>query len=289
MADGLDLSSGSSGEKKPNYLMYGVILILLVGGFFLIERMKSGGSSSSGASVGGTAVGSSPPVNANTTEYIYNIKNVGNTTKNSNNSTTTTAPTNTSAAGGSSSGTVPVSTAPTNTSAAGGSSSGTVPVSTSSTASSYNSGGSGGGFSAEPIGPVFIPTVTFPSHNNSVIGGYTNTGVPILATESSYSNAESQAKLAQLASSQATSIPGVSSSLVGYDKSLAKSNQISGVTNTNVIILNKSDSFAQTQSILDSAQGVSIPGLSASEVGYLQNKARHGQLTPQLYQSAIGG
>ena len=269
MADGLDLSSGSSGEKKPNYLMYGVILILLVGGFFLIERMKSGGSSSSGASVGGTAVGSSPPVNANTTEYIYNIKNVGNTTKNSNNSTTTTAPTNTSAAGGSSSG--------------------TVPVSTSSTASSYNSGGSGGGFSAEPIGPVFIPTVTFPSHNNSVIGGYTNTGVPILATESSYSNAESQAKLAQLASSQATSIPGVSSSLVGYDKSLAKSNQISGVTNTNVIILNKSDSFAQTQSILDSAQGVSIPGLSASEVGYLQNKARHGQLTPQLYQSAIGG
>ena len=269
MADGLDLSSGSSGEKKPNYLMYGVILILLVGGFFLIERMKSGGSSSSGASVGGTAVGSSPPVNANTTEYIYNIKNVGNTTKNSNNSTTTTAPTNTSAAGGSSSG--------------------TVPVSTSSTASSYNSGGSGGGFSAEPIGPVFIPTVTFPSHNNSVIGGYTNTGVPILATESSYSNAESQAKLAQLASSQATSIPGVSSSLVGYDKSLAKSNQISGVTNTNVIILNKSDSFAQTQSILDSAQGVSIPGLSASEVGYLQNEARHGLLTPQMYQKAVGG
>lgn len=266
MADGLDLSSGSSGEKKPNYLMYGVILILLVGGFFLIERMKSGGSSSSGASVGGTAVGSSPPVNANTTEYIYNIKNVGNTTKNSNNSTTTTAPTNTSAAGGSSSG--------------------TVPVSTSSTASSYNYGGAG--FHAEPM-PVFIPSPTFPSHNNSVIGGYTNTGVPILATESSYSNAESQAKLAQLASSQATSIPGVSSSLVGYDKSLAKSNQISGVTNTNVIILNKSDSFAQTQSILDSAQGVSIPGLSASEVGYLQNEARHGLLTPQMYQKAVGG
>lgn len=266
MADGLDLSSGSSGEKKPNYLMYGVILILLVGGFFLIERMKSGGSSSSGASVGGTAVGSSPPVNANTTEYIYNIKNVGNTTKNSNNTST--------------------STAPTNTTAAGGSASGTVPVSTSSTASSYNYGGSG--FHAEP-GPVFIPSPTFPSHNNSVIGGYTDTGVPILATESSYSNAESQAKLAQLASSQATSIPGVSSAVVSYDKSLAKSNQISGVTNTNVIILNKSDSFAETQSILDSQQGVSIPGVSAAEVGYLQNQARHGLLTPQMYQKAVGG
>lgn len=266
MADGLDLSSGSSGEKKPNYLMYGVILILLVGGFFLIERMKSGGSSSSGASVGGTAVGSSPPVNANTTEYIYNIKNVGNTTKNSNNTST--------------------STAPTNTTAAGGSASGTVPVSTSSTASSYNYGGSG--FHAEP-GPVFIPSPTFPSHNNSVIGGYTDTGVPILATESSYSNAESQAKLAQLASSQATSIPGVSSAVVSYDKSLAKSNQISGVTNTNVIVLNKSDSFAETQSILDSQQGVSIPGVSAAEVGYLQNQARHGLLTPQMYQKAVGG
>ena len=268
MADGLDLSSSSGEGKKPNYLLYGVVLILLVGGFLLITRLKSGGSgSSSGATVGGTAVGSSPPVNANTTEYVYNIKNVGNTTKNSNNTST--------------------STAPTNTTAAGGSASGTVPVSTSSTASSYNYGGSG--FHAEPIGPVFIPTVTFPSHNNSVIGGYTDTGVPILATESSYSNAESQAKLAQLASSQATSIPGVSSSLVGYDKSLAKSNQISGVTNTNVIILNKSDSFAQTQSILDSQQGVSIPGVSASEVGYLQNEARHGLLTPQMYQKAVGG
>ena len=258
MADGLDLSSGSSGEKKPNYLMYGVILILLVGGFFLIERMKSGGSSSSGASVGGTAVGSSPPVNANTTEYIYNIKNVGNTT-----TTETTAPTNTSSAGGSASGSVPVST--------GGSSSG-------------SSGGSSSGSSGSSP-PVTTPPVnTSGSSAISAISGYTDTGVAVLNQ-----NASSSAKLAQLASSQATSIPGLSSKTVAYDKSLARSGAITGTTDTNVIQLNKADSFSQAQSILDSQQGVSIPGVSSAEVAYLQNKARHGQLTPQLYQSAIGG
>ena len=261
MADALDLGSGSA-EKKPNYLLYGGVLIVLVGGLFLLNRYKSSSSSTSGTaagtSVGGTVVGSSPPVQDTTTEYVYNIKNVGNTT-----TTETTAPTNTSSAGGSASGSVPVST--------GGSSSG-------------SSGGSSSGSSGSSP-PVTTPPVnTSGSSAISAISGYTDTGVAVLNQ-----NASSSAKLAQLASNQATSIPGLSPALVGYDKSLARSGAITGTTDTNVIQLNKADSFSQAQSILDSQQGVSIPGVSSAEVAYLQNKARHGQLTPQLYQSAIGG
>ena len=261
MADALDLGSGSA-EKKPNYLLYGGVLIVLVGGLFLLNRYKSSSSSTSGTaagtSVGGTVVGSSPPVQDTTTEYVYNIKNVGNTT-----TTETTAPTNTSSAGGSASGSVPVST--------GGSSSG-------------SSGGSSSGSSGSSP-PVTTPPVnTSGSSAISAISGYTDTGVAVLNQ-----NASSSAKLAQLASSQATSIPGLSSKTVAYDKSLARSGAITGTTDTNVIQLNKADSFSQAQSILDSQQGVSIPGVSSAEVAYLQNQARHGHLTPQLYQSAIGG
>ena len=261
MADALDLGSGSA-EKKPNYLLYGGVLIVLVGGLFLLNRYKSSSSSTSGTaagtSVGGTVVGSSPPVQDTTTEYVYNIKNVGNTT-----TTETTAPTNTSSAGGSASGSVPVST--------GGSSSG-------------SSGGSSSGSSGSSP-PVTTPPVnTSGSSAISAISGYTDTGVAVLNQ-----NASSSAKLAQLASSQATSIPGLSSKTVAYDKSLARSGAITGTTDTNVIQLNKADSFSQAQSILDSQQGVSIPGVSSAEVTYLQNQARHGHLTPQLYQSAIGG
>ena len=268
MADALDLGSGSS-EKKPNYLLYGGVLIILVGGFFLLSRFKSSSGSTSGTAsgttVGGTVVGSSPPVQDTTTEYIYNIKNVGNTT-----TTQTTAPTNGSSAGGSSSGTVPVST--------GGSSSGS-----SGSSSNIGTNSSGGNPGSSP--PVTTPTVnTSGSSAISAISGYTDTGVAVLNQ-----NASSSAKLAQLASSQATSIPGLSPALVGYDKSLARSGAITGTTDTNVIQLNKADSFSQAQSILDSQQGVSIPGVSSAEVAYLQNQARHGQLTPQLYQSAIGG
>ena len=269
MADALDLGSGSA-EKKPNYLLYGGVLIVLVGGLFLLNRYKSSSSSTSGTaagtSVGGTVVGSSPPVQDTTTEYVYNIKNVGNTT-----TTETTAPTNTSSAGGSASGSVPVSTGGSSSGSSGGSSSG-------------SSGGSSSGSSGSSP-PVTTPPVnTSGSSAISAISGYTDTGVAVLNQ-----NASSSAKLAQLASSQATSIPGLSSKTVAYDKSLARSGAITGTTDTNVIQLNKADSFSQAQSILDSQQGVSIPGVSSAEVAYLQNQARHGQLTPQLYQSVIGG
>ena len=260
MADGLDLGSGSA-EKKPNYLLYGGVLIVLVGGLLLLNRYNSSSSptsgTSAGTSVGGT-VGSSPPVQDTTTEYVYNIKNVGNTT-----TTETTAPTNTSSAGGSASGSVPVST--------GGSSSG--------------SSGSSSGGNPGSTPPVTSPPVdTTGSSGISAVARYTDTGVAVLNQ-----NASSSAKLAQLASNQATSIPGLSPALVAYDKSLARSGAITGTTDTNVIQLNKPDSFSQARSILDSQQGVSIPGVSSAEVAYLQNQARRGQLTPQLYQSAIGG
>lgn len=269
MADALDLGSGSS-EKKPNYLLYGGVLIILVGGFFLLSRFKSSSGSTSGTAsgttVGGTVVGSSPPVQDTTTEYIYNIKNVGNTT-----TTQTTAPTNGSSAGGSSSGTVPVST--------GGSSSG----GSSGGSSNLGTNSSGGNPGSQP--PVTSPPVdTTGGSAISAVSGYTDTGVAILNQ-----NASSSAKLAQLASNQATSIPGLSSSIVAYDKNLAQSGAITGTTDTNVIQLNKADSFSQAQSILDSHQGVSIPGVSAAEVAYLQNQARSGHLTAQQYTAAIGG
>ncbi len=272
MADGLDLGSGSA-EKKPNYLLYGGVLIVLVGGLLLLNRYNSSSSptsgTSAGTSVGGT-VGSSPPVQDTTTEYVYNIKNVGNTT-----TTETTAPTNTSSAGGSASGSVPVST--------GGSASGSVPVSTGGSSSGSSGSSSGGNPGSTP--PVTSPPVdTTGSSGISAVARYTDTGVAVLNQ-----NASSSAKLAQLASNQATSIPGLSPALVAYDKSLARSGAITGTTDTNVIQLNKPDSFSQARSILDSQQGVSIPGVSSAEVAYLQNQARRGQLTPQLYQSAIGG
>lgn len=109
----------------------------------------------------------------------------------------------------------------------------------------------------------------------------TSTGVPILSGDNS------SAKLSQLKSSQATSIPGLSSSLVAFDKQKARQGYISGLTNTNVPELSSSTPFSAGESILDSRQGVSIPGLSAASVAYLQNEARRGKLTASEYEAAV--
>ena len=246
----MDEASGS-GEKKIPIWLYGVFLLVLVGGLYFILKMKGGGGGSTGVATSGVAVGNSPPVNATETTYQYNIQNVGNTT------TTTTNPVSTG------SGTEPVSTTTNPVS----------PVSTGSTGSTGNGGGSGGGNTS--------PT--------SIVTHYTSTGVAILPTESTYSSAASAEKLAQLQSSSATSIPQLSSSLVAYDKSQARQGTIAGVTNTNVAIINTADSYSQVAGLLKSSQGISIPGLSPSEVAYLQNQARHGTLTSAEYQKAIGG
>lgn len=109
----------------------------------------------------------------------------------------------------------------------------------------------------------------------------TSTGVPIL------SGTNSGAKVAQLQSSASTSIPGMSSALVAFDKQKARQGYVSGVTNTNVIQLASSTPFSQGESILDSKQGISIPGKSPAEVAYLQNQARRGILTPSEYYAAV--
>ena len=246
----MDEASGS-GEKKIPIWLYGVFLLVLVGGLYFILKMKGGGGgASTGVSTSGVAVGNSPPVNATETTYQYNIQNVGNTTNNSSTtSTTETAPTSSV-----STATSPVVT-PTSPVTGGGSS------------------GSGGGSSS--------PT--------NIITHYTSTGVAILPTESTYSSAASDEKLAQLQSNSATSIPQLSASLVAYDKQQARQGTIAGVTNTNVAIINKADSYSQVAGLLKSSQGISIPGLSPSEVAYLQNQARIGTLTSAEYQKAIGG
>lgn len=258
-------TGASETKKKPNYLLYGGILIVLVGGLYLLLKMKGSSSSTTatsgtaaGTDVGGTTVGSSPPVEDTTTEYIYNIKDVGNS-KTTNNTTTdsnnsTTAPTSSASAGGSSSGSVPVSTGSANPE----------PVSTT---------------------PVYSPppTDTSGSHAVSAVAGYTDTGVARLNQ-----NASDSAKLAQLASRQATSIPGLSKSTVAYDKSLARSGQIVGTTDTNVVQLNRHDSVSSAASILKSDQPVSISGVSSADVAYLQNLARQGKLTAATYQKVTG-
>lgn len=263
----MDEATGTGDKKIPIWL-YGVFLLVLVGGLYFILKMKGGGggSASTGVSTSGVAVGNSPPVNATETTYQYNIQNVGNTTNNSSTtSTTETAPTSSV-----STTTSPVVTptspvvTPTETVTSGGSSGG-----------SGGSGGSGSGSGS--------------SSPTNIITHYTSTGVAILPTESTYSSAASAEKLAQLQSNSATSIPQLSASLVAYDKQQARQGTIDGVTNTNVVIINKADSYSQVAGLLKSNQGISIPGLSPSEVAYLQSQARSGALTSAEYQKAIGG
>lgn len=269
MADGLDLGS-NDGEKKPNYLLYGGVLIILVGGLFLLNRYKSSSASATagsaaGTTVGGTTVGSSPPVQDTTTEYIYNVSNVGNTT-------TTTAPASTGSAGGSSSGSVPVST--------GGSTS-------SSSAGSSNNAGSTSASTGNPGSPAPVSTPPVDTTGGSAVSAinyYTDTGVGVLNA-----NASSAAKVDQLASNAPTSITGLSAGVVGADKAQAAKGNITGVTSSNVVVLNKSSKLSQIVGILRSNQGVSIPGVSAAEVAALQQQARSGTLTPAEYQKAIGG
>lgn len=258
----MDGEATGTGDKKIPIWLYGVFLLVLVGGLYFILKMKGGGGgggASTGVSTSGVAVGNSPPVNATETTYQYNIQNVGNTTNNSSTtSTTETAPTSSV-----STATSPVVT-PTDTVTGGGSSGG-----------SGGSGGSGSGSGS--------------SSPTNIITHYTSTGVAILPTESTYSSAASAEKLAQLQSNSATSIPQLSSTLVAYDKQKAQQGKISGVTQSNVVIVNKSDSYSQVAGLLKSSQGISIPGLSPSEVAYLQNQARIGTLTSAEYQKAIGG
>lgn len=132
----------------------------------------------------------------------------------------------------------------------------------------------------QPVRPTSTPSTT----TTGAIAGTTSSGVPILSNQGTqaFNPAISQAKVNQLKSSQATSIPGVSSTIVAFDKNLARQNVIGGMTQTNVPIIQTHTPFAQAESLLASHQGVSIPGKTPAQVAYLQMLARQGKLTQSM-------
>ena len=108
------------------------------------------------------------------------------------------------------------------------------------------------------------------------------------------SSATGQERAAALATSEPTSLPTVSAGRVGALKAQAQegaiqsvnssgkvtqyASGIAGMTGNNVPILNTRASQAQQVSALSRYSGISIPGVSASKVAYLQQLARQGKL-----------
>ena len=108
------------------------------------------------------------------------------------------------------------------------------------------------------------------------------------------SSATGQERAAALATSEPTSLPTVSAGRVGALKAQAQegaiqsvntsgkvtqyASGIAGMTGNNVPILNTHASQAQQVSALSRYSGISIPGVSASKVAYLQQLARQGKL-----------
>ena len=108
------------------------------------------------------------------------------------------------------------------------------------------------------------------------------------------SSATGQERAAALATSEPTSLPTVSAGRVGALKAQAQegaiqsvnssgkvtqyASGIAGMTGNNVPILNTQASQAQQVSALSRYSGISIPGVSASKVAYLQQLARQGKL-----------
>ena len=106
--------------------------------------------------------------------------------------------------------------------------------------------------------------------------------------------ATGQERTAALATSEPTSLPTVSAGRVGALKAQAQegaiqsvnssgkvtqyASGIAGMTGNNVPILNTQASQAQQVSALSRYSGISIPGVSASKVAYLQQLARQGKL-----------
>ena len=106
--------------------------------------------------------------------------------------------------------------------------------------------------------------------------------------------ATGQERAAALATSEPTSLPTVSAGRVGALKAQAQegaiqsvnssgkvtqyASGIAGMTGNNVPILNTHASQAQQVSALSRYSGISIPGVSASKVAYLQQLARQGKL-----------
>lgn len=74
----------------------------------------------------------------------------------------------------------------------------------------------------------------------------------------------------------------VSPAQAGYYVYETQHGAIGAFTNTDVPILSKTATFAQAQKLLASNNPVSIPGLSAARVAYLQTLARNGHLKASM-------
>ena len=86
-------------------------------------------------------------------------------------------------------------------------------------------------------------------------------------------------RLRALAQSTWVSLPGVSAAQVGSEAQYAKNTQaVSGVLSNGVAQLNLKAPWSQQLSLLQSDNPVSIPGVSAAQMGYLKSQAKQGNL-----------
>ena len=101
---------------------------------------------------------------------------------------------------------------------------------------------------------------------------HTSTGVPILTP------AESSQQKLSLLKGHSAAFPGHSAAITAFDQNMARAGVITGVTPGGVVDVNPNANFADVQRVLDSQQGVAIPGMTASQAGVTQSRARHGRL-----------
>ena len=113
-----------------------------------------------------------------------------------------------------------------------------------------------------------------PSAAQSAVKKYTPTGVAVINNAASHA-----AQRSLLASGAAVAIPGHSAAINTFDKNMAKAGAISGITKNNVVILNKGTSNSNTVRVLDSQQGVAIPGHSAAINTFDKNMAKAGAIS----------
>ena len=138
------------------------------------------------------------------------------------------------------------------------------------------------------------PVSTTTSSSSSVIPNVFQSQMSGTQFTTATKAATGQERAAALSTSEPTSLPTVSAGRVGALKAQAQegalrtvnssgnvteyASGISGMTANNVPILNTHASQAQQVSALSRYSGISIPGVSASKVAYLQQLARQGKL-----------
>lgn len=114
-------------------------------------------------------------------------------------------------------------------------------------------------------------------------GGSSGTGAGSSASPSGMVTVAQSAspleRLKALANNAWVSLPGVKAAQVGSEKQYAAHTQaIGGVLSNGVAQLNRHAPWSQQESLLASSNPVSIPGVSAAQMGYLKSLAKQGKL-----------